>query len=133
MRNVSFALTTDPEDDELPRTLYDFGNEIGQRVGAVKTSWQLSCARAKIQDLHVHDLRREAGSRWMEAGVPLATIQKWLGHTNIAQTSTYLATTTAGEHEVMRHFEEGRARLAERASALPVAPGGDSAPVAKTH
>jgi hypothetical protein len=62
-------------------------------------------------DLHFHDLRREAGSRWMEAGVPLATIQKWLGHTNIAQTSTYLSTTTAGEHEAMRRFEERIGRL----------------------
>jgi integrase len=99
------------EGDELPQSLHVFGNEIGQRVGAIKTSWQLSCARAKIQDLHFHDLRREAGSRWMEAGVPLATIQKWLGHTNISQTSTYLATTTAGEHEAMRRYEEKLGRL----------------------
>jgi site-specific recombinase XerD len=35
----------------------------------------------------------------MEAGVPLATIQNWLGHANISQTSKYLATTTPGEHE----------------------------------
>jgi hypothetical protein len=43
--------------------------------------------------------------------VPLSTIQKWLGHTNISQTSTYLATTTAGEHEAMRRFEERQGRL----------------------
>lgn len=43
-------------------------------------------------DLHFHALRREAGSRWMDAGVPLATIQRWLGHTNMSQTSTYLTT-----------------------------------------
>jgi hypothetical protein len=47
----------------------------------------------------------------MEAGVPLATIQRWLGHANIAQKSTYLSTTTAGEHEAMRRFEERRGRL----------------------
>ena len=65
----------------------------------------------RCTDLHFHDLRREAGSRWMDAGVPLATIQRWLGHTNIAQTSTYLSTTTAGEHEAMRRFEERLGRL----------------------
>ena len=42
-------------------------------------------------DLHFHDLRREAGSRWLEGGVPLHTIRDWLGHTSIAQTSTYLS------------------------------------------
>jgi integrase len=99
------------EDEPLPETLYVFGNEIGQRAGAIKTAWRLACERAKVNDLHFHDLRREAGSRWMEAGVPLATIQKWLGHTNIAQTSTYLATTTAGEHEAMRRYEERIGRL----------------------
>ena len=39
-------------------------------------------------DLYFHDLRREAGSRWLEGGVPLHTIQRWLGHTNISQAST---------------------------------------------
>lgn len=29
-------------------------------------------------DLHFHDLRREAGSRWLEGGVPLHTIRDWL-------------------------------------------------------
>jgi len=97
--------------DTVPSDAYVFGNEIGQRHGAIKTAWRLACERAKIADLHFHDLRREAGSRWMEAGVPLATIQRWLGHTNIAQTSTYLATTTVGEHDAMRRFEERIGRL----------------------
>ena len=57
-------------------------------------------------DLHFHDLRREAGSRWLEGGVPLHTIRDWLGHTNIAQTSTYLAGTIQTEHDAMRKFEE---------------------------
>jgi integrase len=95
----------------LPGSLYVFGNELGQRHGAIKTAWRLTCERAKIHDLHFHDLRREAGSRWMEGGVPLATIQKWLGHTNIAQTSTYLATTAAGEDEQLRRYEERIGRL----------------------
>ncbi len=115
------------EGDELPQNLYVFGNEIGQRVGAIKTSWQSSCDRAKIQDLHFHDLRREAGSRWMEAGVPLATIQKWLGHTNIAQTSTYLATTTVGEHEAMRRYEEKLGRL------IPIDTKGGTPPLHPTQ
>ena len=109
-------------DETLPGALHVFGNEIGQRVGAIKTAWRLACERAAIQDLHFHDLRREAGSRWMDAGVPLATIQRWLGHANIAQTSTYLAASAAGEHEAMRRFEERLGRL------TPIDTGGATPP-----
>src|SRR6185295_4328251 len=112
MRLETLRDTLDLEDDDpLPSTLYVFGNDVGERVGSIKTAWLAACRRATISDLKFHDLRREAGSRWMEAGVPLATIQKWLGHTNIRQTSTYLSTTTAGEHEAMRRFEERIGRL----------------------
>jgi integrase len=63
--------------------------------------------------LHFHDLRREAGSRWMDAGVPIAAIQKWLGHANVSQTSTYLAGTTASEQDAMRAFEATGKSLAK--------------------
>jgi integrase len=56
-------------------------------------------------NLHFHDLRREAGSRWMDAGVPLATIQRWLGHANIAQTSTYLGASLGGDERDMSAYE----------------------------
>lgn len=98
-------------DEQTPAALYVFGNEIGERIGSIKTAWNTAVTKAKIDDLHFHDLRREAGSRWMERGVSLATIQKWLGHANIKQTSTYLATTTYGEHEAMRMYEERIGRL----------------------
>jgi integrase len=101
----------DPDGNPFPSHAFVFGNEVGERVGSVKTAWLAACRRAHLSDLHFHDLRREAGSRWMEAGVPLATIQKWLGHANISQTSKYLATTTPGEHEAMRRFEERIGRL----------------------
>ena len=67
-------------------------------------------SRAALREinLHFHDLRREAGSRWMDAGTPLATIQRWLGHDNISQTSTYLGGTTSGDYEAMRVFEARR-------------------------
>jgi hypothetical protein len=41
----------------------------------------------------------------MDGGVPLATIQKWLGHSNISQTSTYLSGTAQTEHDAMERFE----------------------------
>ena len=48
----------------------------------------------------------------MDAGVPLATIQRWLGHHNISQTSTYLAASLGGdESAIMRAYENGIGRL----------------------
>jgi len=106
----------DPAGEEHPATAYVFGNEIGQRVGDIKTAWKAACRRAKIVDLHFHDLRREAGSRWLEGGVALHTIKDWLGHTSVAQTSTYLASALHTGHEAMRRFDERRSALQELAT-----------------
>ena len=64
---------TAPDGELHPATAYVFGTAIGQRVTTVKTAWRLACKRARIDGLHFHDLRREAGSRWLEGGVPLHT------------------------------------------------------------
>jgi integrase len=105
------ARRNDPAGDPLPADAFVFGDEVGRRRWSIKTAWRLTCQRAKVAGLHFHDLRREAGSRWMDAGVPLATIQRWLGHHNISQTSTYLAATGGGDADAMRAFEQAAGRL----------------------
>ena len=110
------ARRNDPAGDPLPPDAFVFGDEMGRRRGSIKTAWRLTCQRAKIVGLHFHDLRREAGSRWMDAGVPLATIQRWLGHHNISQTSTYLAASGGGDADAMRAFEQATGRLPQVAA-----------------
>ena len=95
----------DPAGETLPPDAYVFGDEIGRRRHSIKTAWRLTLKRAKIEDLHFHDLRREAGSRWMDAGIPLATIQRWLGHANISQTSTYLGASLGADELDMKTYE----------------------------
>ena len=116
----------DPAGAPLPLDSYVFGDEIGQQVKSSKRAWQTAVLKAHGHaptytktmnltatsratlatiDLHFHDLRREAGSRWLEGGVPLHTIRDWLGHTSIAQTSTYLSGTMKTQHDAMRQFE----------------------------
>lgn len=111
LQKVLDARRNDPAGDPLPPEAYVFGDEVGRRRQSIKTAWKLALKRATITGLHFHDLRREAGSRWMDAGVPLATIQRWLGHHNISQTSTYLAASGGGDADAMRAFEQATGRL----------------------
>jgi integrase len=122
----------DPAGGPLPTDAHVFGTEIGTRVDGFRRAWatavlrghghqprytavgQLDAAsRTKLNgiDLHFHDLRREAGSRWLEGGVPLHTVRDWLGHTSIAQTSTYLSSTIDTAHDAMARFDAGRTNL----------------------
>jgi integrase len=111
LRAVLDARRHDPAGEALPAAAFVLGDEVGRRRRSVRTAWRLTCKRAKIVGLHFHDLRREAGSRWMDAGVPLATIQRWLGHHNISQTSTYLAASGGGDADAMRAFDAAMGRL----------------------
>ena len=132
LRGVLDMRRFDPAGQPMPVDAYVFGNAIGQRVQNVNRAWTTAIlkghgheprytetanltpdSRAALAaiDLHFHDLRREAGSRWLEGGVPLHTVRDWLGHTSIAQTSTYLAGTMKTQHDAMRQFEERRSDL----------------------
>jgi integrase len=116
----------DPNGQLFAADKYAFGNVVGQRILSIKRAWMTAVLKAngieaKYNDsanlspesraafakinLHIHDLRREAGSRWLEGGVPLHTVRDWLGHTSIAQTSTYLSGTAQTQHDAMTAFE----------------------------
>lgn len=127
----------DPAGQPMPADAYVFGTEIGTRVAGFKRAWDTArlkahghtptydaganlspearTALARIE-LHFHDLRRECGSRWMDGGMPLATIQRYLGHANISMTSTYLAGTSASDDDAYRRFEERQADLQKLAT-----------------
>src|SRR5205085_5805969 len=115
----------DPAGEALPPDAYVFGDEVGRQRRSVKTAWRLTCKRAKVDNLHFHDLRREAGSRWMDAGVPLATIQRWLGHANISQTSTYLGASLGNDERDMRAYEERIGRVPTPLTPVDVSRGSD--------
>jgi integrase len=67
-------------------------------------------SRAELEaiDLHFHDLRHEAGCRWLEQGWPIHHVQEMLGHANLSQTSTYLHASEMGLQESMRRFDSQR-------------------------
>ncbi len=73
-----------------------------------------SRAAYRAIDLHMHDLRHEAGSRLLEAGWPLHEVQQMLGHANIEQTSTYLNATLKGLHRSMKMLDRTRRAAARK-------------------
>ena len=96
------------------------GHKPAWRKGANGLAPESRAALAAI-DLHWHDLRHEAGSRWIEAGWPLHHVQRMLGHADLKQTSTYLNATVAGIEESMRKLDEQRGYLQSVAEESSVA------------
>jgi hypothetical protein len=79
--------------------------------------------------LHVHDLRREAGSRLLERGTDLHTVQLFLDHANISARSRYLKPSTLALHTTIQRIDAqqresgevgaGTCRAAEKLAAGP--------------
>jgi integrase len=100
----------DPDGQLWEPDAFVFGNEVGEGIRSVDTAWKAACHRAHIVGLNFHDLRREAGSRLLEGGMPEHYVQRFLDHANLSTTSRYLKTTQRGMHEALRRVEEGRTR-----------------------
>ena len=107
LKAVLAMVRNDPDGQPHTPDAYVFGNVIGHAVADTKKAWLATCARAGITDLHFHDLRREAASRFLEAGWPLHHVQEMLGHADLKQTSTYLNVTQAGLQESMAAYTGG--------------------------
>jgi integrase len=54
-----------------------------------RKAWVRILAAAKIDDLHMHDLRRTQGSWQAAMGISLAIIGKSLGHADLKSTQVY--------------------------------------------
>jgi integrase len=64
---------------------------------------------AKVRELRFQDLRHTFGTHMAAAGVPMRTLQEWMGHANI-QTTLIYADYSPSEHEaefVRRAFARG--------------------------
>ena len=111
LRMVLLRRRLGPNGQPLPVHAYVFGNEVGEPVKNVKRAWRGACRRAKITGLNFHDLRREAGSRWLEGGVGLLTVSALLGHAQVTTTNTYLASSPVVAEDELRAFEQERGNL----------------------
>jgi integrase len=98
-----------PDGHGLPDDALIFGGPIGERLGRERFGelWRATCLAAGIKDLHFHDLRGEAGSRLLEAGVPLNDVRDALGHASVTMTDTYLRARTSALDEAYQRLHEG--------------------------
>ena len=108
-----------------PESAASWNVVTGRRVATPKKAWETAVLKAhgyatewikggKLSPanraglrrigLHFHDLRHEAGSRFIEAGWPATHVQGMLGHANLAQTSVYLNIGRLGLAESMRKY-----------------------------
>lgn len=63
------------------------------RYAGVRSAWVRACARAGVDDLHIHDLRGRAGADLADEAGPYAA-QKLLGHESIKMTEGYISGKT---------------------------------------
>jgi integrase len=84
----------------------------GHKPTYTKTNALSPASRAALAavDLTFHDLRHEGGSRLLEAGWALHNVSMMLGHSNIAQTSTYLNANKVGLRDAMRRLDASRCK-----------------------
>jgi integrase len=68
----------------------------------------LACRRAGIEELSIHDLRREAASSLHESGMPLAYVSQFLGHAQLTTTSRYIQASRLGMQEWVKRVEQTR-------------------------
>jgi len=77
----------------VPRQLgNDFvicGDKPGTHIVNLQKSWRRIRAKAKLDDVRIHDLRHTFASHAVMNGTPLAIVSKLLGHSKIGTTMRY--------------------------------------------
>lgn len=62
----------------------------GLRPGRAEQLFKEVAMRARVHDVHPHAFRHSFAVECIKAGVPVTTLQRWLGHSNIATTMVYV-------------------------------------------
>lgn len=84
---VETALAGGPTIVELPYIFSHDGGEHPWRPDYVTAAWRRLCDAAGVTGVRVHDLRHMHASYLLDAGVPLHTVSRRLGHERASTTS----------------------------------------------
>lgn len=94
-------------DDDLVFAHPQLGTPLDR--SKVLKRFKAAAARAGLERLRFHDLRHTFGTRMAAAGVPMRTLQEWMGHRDFKTTLIY-ADYAPAEHErelIERAFRQG--------------------------
>lgn len=90
---------------QTKRSMFVWSHDDGQPLKDVRGSLERACQIAGIERITPHVLRHTCASWQVQAGVPLYTVQKWLGHSTLKMTERYA-------HLAPEHLREGAVALA---------------------
>ena len=132
VREILERRRLDPDGQLYGPMLFVFGDVTGKRFRDFKTAWTTARLRAagftgvirdprkrcltpeakaalrELSNLKFHDLRREAGSSFLDDGMDIRAIQVVLDHANLATTNKYLRLPQQGLHREMQRIDEQR-------------------------
>ena len=66
-----------------------FRKASGESWGSIRTAWDNACRKAKLDDVHFHDLRHTFASHMMMRGASLGDLRDLLGHADVKMTMGY--------------------------------------------
>jgi integrase/recombinase XerD len=63
-----------------------------------KKKTEVTCKTQPVcEHIYLHRFRKTCATRWQEHGIPIRTVQAWLGHKNLETTQRYLGVTDSGK------------------------------------
>lgn len=69
--------------------------KTGKPYHSCRSAWVMSCQRAGIPKLRMHDMRHTFASMMLDSGADIVDVQQALGHTQLKTTAVYLHLTEA--------------------------------------
>lgn len=81
---------------------YVFVNlETGKPYNTIRKSWSSALKAANIENFRFHDLRHTVGTRLIEKGIDIRTVQELFAHSSVLTTQRYIHTNIARKREAM--------------------------------
>ena len=74
----------------------------GHGIDTIRRPFELAREKARVKDLHSHDLRRTEISRWAMAGIPQGAIMAAAGHHSLEMHNRYV---NVSENQLRQAFE----------------------------
>ena len=75
------------------------------RVKSNRSSWVICLEKANITDFRWHDLRHTYATDEIRKGMPIYTLSKMMGHSNVSVTEKYAHLYTEDLHEAKRKVD----------------------------